>query len=229
MADARPEPKSFNFNEVAPPEEKDFSVAKQMLFKEGYESSAPKTDITQPKVERGLQDFSPLGRQEIQGYPTPQIEFFNGKEVPLPADKPEELKRLQERQQKKEVNEPAKDTKEADISKRFHSLKPGECIEGTASHYGDGDRLYGRETASGEIFKRGKNTLALPNYNNALEKPFNVNLINPKTGKTIEARVNDMGPHVRLKRAADLQSTTFYELFGNKKQGLEQIKVCRPK
>ena len=109
-----------------------------------------------------------------------------------------------------------------------HSLAPGECIKGTASHYGKDDGLYGRKTASGERLRPGLATIALPHYNNQKEKPFQVVLHNTRTGQEIQARVNDMGPNLRLGRAADLESATFKRLFRNA-SGLAEITVCRPK
>ena len=84
MAEAR----TFNFNEVAQPEEKDFQVANKMLFKEGYDSAKPPVNDTgarnvgdpqTPNPASPQKDFAPPGEQKIQGYPTPQIDLFDGK------------------------------------------------------------------------------------------------------------------------------------------------------
>ncbi len=278
MAEAR----SFNFNEVAKPEEKDFQVANKMLFKEGYDSAKPGTDAgsrntgdTQtPNAATPQKDFAPPGQQKIQGYPTPQIELFDDKKA-NPAAKTEDGKRINAEPPKDttpRIQAPETPKAKADVlapsadikiptptaapraeqkahtkhekdhhgpdpskakpfsTKKPHdgkSLAPGECVKGTASHYGD-EGLYGEKTASGERLKKGVPTIALPHYNNQKEKPYNVVLHNPKTGQEITARVNDMGPNLRLGRAADLESATFRKLFKGA-DGLAQITVCRPK
>lgn len=273
MAEAR----TFNFNEVAQPEEKDFQVANKMLFKEGYDSAKPAVndagaknpgDTQTPNPASPQRDFTPPGEQKIQGYPTPQIDLFDGKKVPpfipipTPAPRAEQPKLDKPKAEQPKVEQPkvapvipiptpapraeqpkpakpvAKDPEHPDPSKAKpfskhnpkdgHSLAPGECIKGTASHYGLDDGLYGRKTASGERLRPGLPTIALPHYNNQREKPFQVVLHNTRTGQEIQARVNDMGPNLRLGRAADLESATFKKLFRNA-SGLAEITVCRPK
>lgn len=334
MAEAR----TFNFNEVAQPEEKDFQVANKMLFKEGYDSAKPPVNDTgarnvgdpqTPNPASPQKDFAPPGEQKIQGYPTPQIDLFDGKKdqakprsqengqslnlappkdgtpriqvpetpkvapdvpIPTPAPRAEQPKveqpkaeqpkvapvipiptpaprAEQPKVEKPKVEEPkaeqpkvapvipiptpapraeqpkptkpvVKEPEHPDPSKAKpfskhtpkdgHSLAPGECIKGTASHYGKDDGLYGRKTASGERLRPGLATIALPHYNNQKEKPFQVVLHNTRTGQEIQARVNDMGPNLRLGRAADLESATFKRLFRNA-SGLAEITVCRPK
>lgn len=280
MAEAR----TFNFNEVAQPEEKDFQVANKMLFKEGYDAAKPVTndagtkttgDTQAPNPGNPQKDFAPPGEQKIQGYPTPQIQLFEGQKdqtaprgqdsgktldvapprdttpriqtpevkttvpdapklpqvvpTPTPAPRAEQPKPAKPEVRQPEHPDPSK-AKPFSLHKPKdgHSLAPGECIKGTASHYGEDDGLYGRKTASGERLKPGMPTIALPHYNNQREKPFQVVLHNPKTGQEITARVNDMGPNLRLGRAADLESSTFKRLFRNA-SGLAEITVCRPK
>lgn len=301
MAEAR----TFNFNEVAQPQEKDFQVANKMLFKEGYDSAKPAVndagaknvgDPQTPNPASPQKDFAPPGEQKIQGYPTPQIDLFDGKKdqatpkapengqplnvappkdgtpriqapetpkvapdvpIPTPAPRAEQPKVEQPKveqpkvapvipiptpapraEQPKPTKPVVKEPEHPDPSKAKpfskhtpkdgHSLAPGECIKGTASHYGQDDGLYGRKTASGERLKPGLATIALPHYNNQKEKPFQVVLHNTRTGQEIQARVNDMGPNLRLGRAADLESATFKRLFRNA-SGLAEITVCRPK
>ncbi|MBK7746620.1 MAG: hypothetical protein IPI39_05200 [Candidatus Obscuribacter sp.] len=301
MAEAR----TFNFNEVAQPEEKDFQVANKMLFKEGYDSAKPPVNDTgarnvgdpqTPNPASPQKDFAPPGEQKIQGYPTPQIDLFDGKKdqakprsqengqslnlappkdgtpriqvpetpkvapdvpIPTPAPRAEQPKVEQPKaeqpkvapvipiptpapraEQPKPTKPVVKEPEHPDPSKAKpfnkhtpkdgHSLAPGECIKGTASHYGKDDGLYGRKTASGERLRPGLATIALPHYNNQKEKPFQVVLHNTRTGQEIQARVNDMGPNLRLGRAADLESATFKRLFRNA-SGLAEITVCRPK
>lgn len=273
MAEAR----TFNFNEVAQPEEKDFQVANKMLFKEGYDSAKPALndagakDVGAPQTPNPAspqRDFAPPSEQKIPGYPTPQIDLFDGKKVapaiptPTPAPRAEQPKATRPKaeqakdvpviptptpapraeqpkaEQPKPARPAAKDPQHPDPSKakpfsehkpkEGHSLAPGECIRGIASHYGQDDGLYGRKTASGERLKPGLATIALPHYNNQREKPFQVVLHNTRTGQEIQARVNDMGPNLRLGRAADLESATFKRLFRNA-SGLAEITVCRPK
>jgi len=313
MAEAR----TFNFNEVAQPEEKDFQVANKMLFKEGYDAAKPVTndagsknngDTLTPNPANPQKDFAPPGEQKIQGYPTPQIQLFDGQKdqtapkakdngqtlnvappkdatpriqapevktnvpeapklppvvpTPTPAPRAEQPKVEQPKAEQPKAEQPkvapvipvptpapraeqpkpakpeVRQHEQPDPSKAKpfskhkpkdgHSLAPGECIKGTASHYGEDDGLYGRKTASGERLKPGMPTIALPHYNNQREKPFQVVLHNPKTGQEITARVNDMGPNLRLGRAADLESATFKRLFRNA-SGLAEITVCRPK
>ncbi len=126
------------------------------------------------------------------------------------------------------IDEGSGKNQSADANKnRYHSLAPGECVQGVASHYGKGDGLYGKPTASTEILRRGVPTVALPNYDNQREKPFTVFVQDVNTGKSFAARVNDMGPHPRLKRVVDVESETFRRFLGN--GGLTDVKVCRPK
>ncbi len=273
MAEAR----TFNFNEVAQPEEKDFQVANKMLFKEGYDSAKPPVNDTgaknvgdpqTPNPASPQKDFAPPGEQKIQGYPTPQIDLFDGKKdqakprsqengqslnlappkdgtpriqvpetpkvapdvpIPTPAPRAEQPKPTKPVVKEPEHPDPSKAKPfSKHTPKDGHSLAPGECIKGTASHYGKDDGLYGRKTASGERLRPGLATIALPHYNNQKEKPFQVVLHNTRTGQEIQARVNDMGPNLRLGRAADLESATFKRLFRNA-SGLAEITVCRPK
>lgn len=214
MAEAR----TFNFNEVAQPEEKDFQVANKMLFKEGYDSAKPPVNDTgarnvgdpqTPNPASPQKDFAPPGEQKIQGYPTPQIDLFDGKKdqakprsqengqslnlappkdgtpriqvpetpkvapdvpIPTPAPRAEQPKVEQPKaeqpkvapvipiptpapraEQPKPTKPVVKEPEHPDPSKAKpfskhtpkdgHSLAPGECIKGTASHYGKDDGL----------------------------------------------------------------------------------------
>ncbi len=73
-----------------------------------------------------------------------------------------------------------------------------KTIKTRATWYGPG--FHGRRTASGEIFNRHAMTLA----SRHLPLGTRVRVINPKTGKAVEARVNDRGPFGHRDITADL-------------------------
>ena len=107
-----------------------------------------------------------------------------------------------------------------------HSIHPGQCIEGTASHYGKGDGFWGKKTASGPRLKPGVPTIAVPNYDNKHESPYKVVVYNPANGKTMDATVTDKGPAKKLGRVADVESKSFINLVGS--DGLANLRICRP-
>jgi rare lipoprotein A len=71
---------------------------------------------------------------------------------------------------------------------RRAKVKPVKIIHTRATWYGPG--FHGRRTASGERFNRNAMTLA------SRHLPFGtrVRVVNPRTGKSAIARVNDRGP-----------------------------------
>lgn len=71
---------------------------------------------------------------------------------------------------------------------RKATVKPVKVIHTRATWYGPG--FHGRRTASGERFNRHAMTLA------SRHLPFGtrVRVVNPKTGRSVIARVNDRGP-----------------------------------
>ena len=68
------------------------------------------------------------------------------------------------------------------------TVKPVKVIHTRATWYGPG--FHGRRTASGERFNRNAMTLA------SRHLPFGtrVRVVNPHTGRSVVARVNDRGP-----------------------------------
>lgn len=82
-----------------------------------------------------------------------------------------------------------------DLSDRSNELRV------VASYYGEGDGFHGKKTASGERFDPEEFTAAHKTY------PFGTKLkvTNPKTGKSVQVRVNDRGPFVKG-RSLDLSA-----------------------
>jgi rare lipoprotein A len=88
--------------------------------------------------------------------------------------------------------------REALARRRQARLEPVRVINTRATWYGPG--FHGRRTASGERFDRYGMTLA------SRHLPFGtrVRVVNPKTGKSAVARVNDRGPFGKKGVTADL-------------------------
>lgn len=74
--------------------------------------------------------------------------------------------------------------------KAARSEEPVYVQHGLASHYGD--QFRGRTTASGEPFRQDARTAA------SRDLPFgaSVTVTHAETGRSVEVRVNDRGPHV---------------------------------
>ena len=89
----------------------------------------------------------------------------------------------------------------------------------TASHYGEGDGFKGKKTASGEAF----NPNALTAAHKTLPMGTKLEVKNPKTGKSVEVRVNDRGPHVKG-RTLDLSSGAAKQI-GLDKQGVGKVEM----
>ena len=72
-----------------------------------------------------------------------------------------------------------------------------EFERGMASWYGP--RFHGRRTANGEVYDMHGLTAAHPKL------PFGslVRVLNPDTGRSVDVRINDRGPHIR-RRIIDL-------------------------
>lgn len=66
-----------------------------------------------------------------------------------------------------------------------------EAERGKASYYADS--LHGNKTASGEPYDKNSMTAA----HRTLEFGTLVTVTYPKTGKSVEVRINDRGPHVK--------------------------------
>ena len=91
---------------------------------------------------------------------------------------------------------------------------------GTASWYSETDPGINLHTANGEIFDDSKLTCA------SWEFPFGtlLKVTNQGNGKSVVCRVNDRGPHKRLKRAIDLTKTAFSKI-NNPRQGLIRVAI----
>lgn len=91
----------------------------------------------------------------------------------------------------------------------------GQSFKGSASYYHES--LYGRLTASGEVFTRGEFTAAHKTL------PFGtmVEVIDQKTGRYVIVRINDRGPFVKG-RVLDLSVDAAQQL-GIIQRGVAQI------
>jgi rare lipoprotein A len=89
--------------------------------------------------------------------------------------------------------------------------------EGVASWYGG--KFHGRKTASGEVFDTNKMTAAHKNL------PFGtiVTVVNTKTGKRTQVRINDRGPYAKG-RVIDLSYAAAKEL-GLLKSGTGHVRL----
>lgn len=98
--------------------------------------------------------------------------------------------------------------------------------EGKASHYGEGDGFAGRRTTSGQRMNPNALTIAHP----TLPMGTKVVVVDPKTGRKVEATVTDRGPSksmVAKGRGADLSAGTFRR-FASTSQGiLAKIQIWR--
>lgn len=93
---------------------------------------------------------------------------------------------------------------------------------GLASWYSRADRGMNRYTASGEVFDDSKLTCA------TWKESFGTRLqvTNLKNGKSVICRVNDRGPHKRLRRQIDLSKTAFKKI-ADAKHGVIKVRITR--
>jgi rare lipoprotein A len=105
----------------------------------------------------------------------------------------------------------------ATISSSAFAAKPGQIENGIASYYHDS--LHGNKTASGQIYDKNKISAA----HKSLPLGTRVRVTDLRTGKSIEARVNDRGPFVKG-RIIDLSRKAAKEL-GLLKKGITKVKV----
>jgi rare lipoprotein A len=92
-----------------------------------------------------------------------------------------------------------------------------EAERGKASYYADS--LHGNKTASGEPYDKNAMTAA----HRTLEFGTMVVVTYPKTGKSVEVRINDRGPHVKG-RIIDLSSAAAAKI-GLKEDGIGEVTV----
>lgn len=90
---------------------------------------------------------------------------------------------------------------------------------GQASHYGYGDGLHGRKTASGETFDRNKLTAA----HRTLPFGTRCRVTNRSNGRSVVVRINDRGPFVKG-RIIDL-SWAAAKRIGSDRAGVVNVKV----
>ena len=106
-----------------------------------------------------------------------------------------------------------------EVEKRPRERAATKAVPMVASHYGEGDGLEGKKTASGEVFD--------PNALTAAHKtlPFGTKLEvkNPENGRSVTVRVNDRGPYTKG-RQLDL-STTAAERIGLDAKGVDTVDV----
>jgi rare lipoprotein A len=90
-------------------------------------------------------------------------------------------------------------------------------MEGLAAVYSD--KLNGRKTASGQVFRQSELTAAHPSL------PFGtkVRVTNTKNNKSVEVRINDRGP-TQAGRVIDLSSAAAAQV-GIGKTGMAPVKL----
>lgn len=97
------------------------------------------------------------------------------------------------------------------------AAKSADGMEGLAAVYSD--KLNGRKTASGQVFRQSELTAAHPSL------PFGtkVKVTNTKNNKSVEVRINDRGPN-HAGRVIDLSSASAAKL-GMGKNGTAPVKL----
>jgi rare lipoprotein A len=97
------------------------------------------------------------------------------------------------------------------------AARSGDGMEGLAAVYSD--KLNGRKTASGQVFRQSELTAAHPTL------PFGtkVKVTNTKNNKAVEVRINDRGPN-HAGRVIDLSSASAAKL-GIGKNGMAPVKL----
>ena len=97
------------------------------------------------------------------------------------------------------------------------AAKSTDAMEGLAAVYSD--KLNGRKTASGQVFRQSELTAAHPSL------PFGtkVNVINTKNNKSVQVRINDRGP-TQAGRVIDLSSAAAAKV-GIRKTGTAPVKL----
>ena len=93
----------------------------------------------------------------------------------------------------------------------------GHTETGKASFYAD--RFQNRKTASGELYKIGRNTAA----HRTLPFGSQVRVTNVRNGKSVVVRINDRGPFVRG-RVIDLSRSAFASI-GDTSAGLLNVRM----
>lgn len=92
-----------------------------------------------------------------------------------------------------------------------------DSTRGLASYYADS--LHGNPTASGEPYDKNAMTAA----HRTLDFGTTVKVTYVKTGKTVEVRINDRGPHVK-DRMIDLSGAAAEQL-GLKDDGIGEVSI----
>ncbi|MDB5752861.1 MAG: rare lipoprotein precursor [Ramlibacter sp.] len=90
---------------------------------------------------------------------------------------------------------------------------------GEASWYGPG--FHGRRTASGERFDKQALTAA----HRSLPFGTRVRVEDTQTGRTVEVRINDRGPHVHRSRIIDLSEAAGQILGLGRKIGIANVRL----
>ena len=99
------------------------------------------------------------------------------------------------------------------------SCKPAFAEIGTASFYGNGEKL-NKRTANGDIFN--PKALTAASYHFPIGSYVKCRSL--RTGKSVTVRINDKGPNKRLGRLIDLTKNAFSKI-DDKKNGLTKV-VC---
>jgi rare lipoprotein A len=92
-----------------------------------------------------------------------------------------------------------------------------DSMRGLASYYADS--LHGNKTASGEPYDKNDLTAA----HRTLEFGTSVKVTYLKTGKIVEVRINDRGPHVK-DRIIDLSGAAANKI-GLKEDGIGEVSI----
>lgn len=97
------------------------------------------------------------------------------------------------------------------------AARSADAMEGLAAVYSD--RLNGRKTASGQVFRQSELTAAHP----SLAFGTKVRVTNTKNSKSVEVRINDRGP-TQASRVIDLSSAAAAKI-GIGKNGTAPVKL----
>ncbi len=97
------------------------------------------------------------------------------------------------------------------------SAAAGDVIHGKASYYADS--LQGNKTASGEPYDKHALTAA----HRTFEFGTIVRVTYPRTGKSVEVRINDRGPHVKG-HLIDVSGAAA-EAIGLKEDGVGEVEI----
>jgi len=105
-----------------------------------------------------------------------------------------------------------------DVQPKNHRQQPGAVLTGKASYYPS--TLSGHKTASGERYRSTGQTAA----SNTLPLGTDVKVVNQKTGKSTQVKINDRGPALGDHRI-DLSKQAANQIGLMRQQGTAPVKI----